>query len=546
MILVTIDQIERFVPPDNDEQDSVVVSRGRGAREVRLPNMLEFAAMLNSAWLLRVTYLYMALPLILFFFGWLRPLFGLPLSLLVLWSLYHVWRDAGDLQGGTSHRLLAAVVLVSGAWVLLSGIGGYAFQNWDHHWRNAVFHDLISYDWPVVYSAPEKGPIRMLVYYVGFWLPAALTGKYLGWQAANAALFLWSWLGVILVGLHLTRRVASWRAILLLVFFGGLDALGVLLFPGGGYPRLWPPISHLETWPGALQYSSFTTQLFWVFNQAIPAWLCALALLAPGGRKHGPLVWSLCFFQAPLAAIGWLPLLLIEVSSGVMVDGRLEVRAVHGLVSRSTIAAAVIAGATAAYFLSNQTGQQVALRGLEPGQWLLFVLLEGGILWLALYRSHRGDPRWYAVGALLFAIPLMQLGNGRDFVMRASIPALLYLMLWCGEAVFPESGTPGALARGWPRTLIVLALAIGSLAPLYEINRSVFRTAEYYLLPASRATGPEIPVEHLAPEVTPEEEHPGRLAADSLHSLAGVRDELSRNFVANVRGSFFDNQLSGR
>ncbi len=172
-------------------------------------------------------------------------------------------------------RTIFYLLLLTGLWVFLSGVGGYAFQNWDHHWRNAVLHDLITYNWPVVYSSPEKGPITMLVYYVGYWLPAALAGKIFGWQAANFVLFLWTWLGVFLVISHLSLKLktTALKAALLLIFFSGMDALGVLLF-ANEYPTLWPPIQHLEIWSGNLQYSSFTTQLFWVFNQVIPAWLC--------------------------------------------------------------------------------------------------------------------------------------------------------------------------------------------------------------------------------------------------------------------------------
>src|SRR3990170_6340473 len=175
---------------------------------------------LKAAWLHRITYLYLGLPVVLFFLGWLRLALGLGFTAVLGWAFWHFWKEhpTDHKTEAFSFRQILPVALISGAWVLFSGIGGYAFQNWDHHWRNAVFHDLIAYDWPVIYSAPETGPIKMLVYYVGYWLPAAWIGKWLGWEAANAVLYLWTWLGVALVGLHLIRRLSSWTSILLLVF----------------------------------------------------------------------------------------------------------------------------------------------------------------------------------------------------------------------------------------------------------------------------------------------------------------------------------------
>src|SRR6266545_7483244 len=232
-------------------------------------------------WLYRISYLYLLLPFILFCMGWLRLAIALPvvgLMLGVLWKLWNI-ESPESLDFGVSYTIFPAIIL-TGLWVFLSGVGGYAFQNWDHHWRNAVFRDLITNDWPVVYSLPEHGPIKMLVYYVGYWLPAAIAGKLFGWKFANLILFLWTWLGVLLMVLQLSIKLKAslLKTMFLLVAFSGMDALGVILF-AKEYPTLWPPVQHLEIWAGNLQYSSFTTQLFWVFNQSVPAWLCILTFV---------------------------------------------------------------------------------------------------------------------------------------------------------------------------------------------------------------------------------------------------------------------------
>ena len=91
-------------------------------------------------------------------------------------------------------------------------------------------------------------------------------------------------------------------------------------------------------------------------------------------------------------------------------------------------------------------------------------------------------------------------------------------------------------------------LVIGAFAPLYEINRSIYRTYEYYFIldETQRATPITEPANHLEQAGALEYEHPNALAADEILSLQYMKDELSKNFIANVRDSFFFNNLSRR
>lgn len=496
----------------------------------------------------RISILYLAFPFLLFLFGWVRLTIAVPLAVIFLFAFWKAARQspASNYQSPNSpitiyHLLLTAL------WLLLSGIGGYAFQNWDHHWRNAVFHDLIHFDFPVYYSQPESGPVKMLVYYVGYWLPAAWIGKLLGWQAANFALFIWTWLGVILVTLHLASflKTSPFKAALLLIFFSGLDALGVLLFPKD-YPTLLPPVTHLEIWSGTqLQYSSFTTQLFWVFNQAVPAWLVISVIANRSWSRTSPphsndmlfLLWSLCFFFAPLASVGLLPYVLIEIVKGTDFKSPLK-----NLRWEILPAAILIFLLSTFYFSSNTAAQSRGLQSIPFGGFLVFFLLEGGILWLAPAALKWRDPRWIVTGILLFVIPFIQLGSGRDFVMRASIAPLFYLMLLTGETIFDKTA---------PRILLItfyFLLSIGALTPLYEINRSAYRTYEYYFIfdESQRVNPPTEPATRLPQPGALENIHPGTLLADEIVSLQFMEDQLSKNFIANVRQSFFYKYLARR
>jgi hypothetical protein len=526
---------------------------------------------MQTRWLFRITYLYLTLPFMIFCMGWLRLPIAIPVTTLVLWALWRLFKQVSSSQFPIPRevsRLPIYLLLITGIWVFLSGVGGYAFQNWDHHWRNAVLRDLITYDWPVVYSAPDRGPLKMLAYYVGYWLPSALVGKAFGWKAANFFLFLWTWLGVFLVTLHLSLKLKASliKVAFLLILFSGMDALGPLLF-ASDYPTLWPPIQHLEIWAGNLQYSSFTTQLFWVFNQAVPAWLCIVLILdnnvvaraefsrpkqsptqeeiASDEEQEHPrndmrlVIWALCFFFAPLPSIGLLPYLLIEWFKKVNI--KTLIKNVH---FDLLFASALIVIISYLFFSSNTAAQEREFQSLAIKDFLTFFLLEGGILWLLLVPQFWRDPRWAVTGVLLFAMPFIQFGSGRDFVMRASIAPLFYLMLMVGETIFQKTTNRILLFTFY------FLLLFSSLTPLYEINRSVYRSYQYYFIPNESDCGCEAkssePVTHLEQGVAPEAEHPGLLVADEIGTLEFMNDKLSRNFIANVRQSLYYRYLSPR
>lgn len=496
--------------------------------------------------LYRITILYLTIPFIIFCVGWLRLSVAVPAIAIILFALWKLLKDSPRSTFNLTGREAAFCLLLTGTWVFLSGVGGYAFQNWDHHWRNAVLHDLINYDWPVFYSTPESGPVKILVYYVGYWLPSALVGKLLGWGTANLFLFLWTWLGVFLVALHLgfALKTSPVKSILLFIFFSGMDALGTL-FLTPEYPTLLPSITHLEIWNGGLQFSSFTTQLFWVFNQAVPAWLCIAALVTLSNREETQtdtrsiliLFWSLCFFFAPLASIGLLPYLLIEIIK--QTDFKSPFKNLRWDVF---LAAVIIFFLSSFFFTSNTAAQSRGFQSLAIKDFFIFFLLECGILWVLLAPVKWRDPRWMVTGVLLAVIPFIQLGSGNDFVMRASIAPLFYLMMMVGEAIF-QNISPRIL-----RFTFYALLLLGSFTPLYEMNRSVYRTYQYYFVQDESNCSCDVPlrVTHLEQGGAPELEHPGTLIADEIRTLQYMDDKLSKNFIASVRQSLYYRYISPR
>jgi hypothetical protein len=299
-----------------------------------------------------------------------------------------------------------------------------------------------------------------------------------------------------------------------------------------------------------------------VFNQAIPAWLCIALIVILSEAKNlysiEPetlrsaqsdtqseliLLWSLCFFFAPLASVGLLPYILIELIK--QTDFKSPFKNLNPAIILSAL---IIFLLSSFFFTANTAAQSRGFQSIAFTNFLTFFLLEGGILWLVLAPSKFRDPRWIITGILLAIIPFIQLGSDRDFVMRASIAPLFYLMILTGETIFNKSAAHVSLITRY--TLIAL-LALGSLTPLYEINRSLYRTFDYYF-PQEEDCGCDFvlpsndPITRLAPPTAPELEHPGFLTADALPTLKFMTDELSQNFIANVRQTFFYKYLASR
>ncbi|MDE7312854.1 MAG: hypothetical protein K2N87_14730 [Eubacterium sp.] len=256
-------------------------------------------------------YVYLAFPVLLFFLGWCRWYIGIPAALITVYAVLlcqkehrmgYIAEDSGTNQpengircraatgtwwkvAGTWWKIAGIVGLVL-LWAGLSGIGGYVWQNSDHPIRNQIFMQLIEAHWPVVQELESAAGTRGLVYYLGYWLPAAVAGKLFGTAAGWAVQYVWAVVGILLMYalLCMHRKKISVWPLLVIIFFSGTDAVGMLLREPEKF-HLIGTLS-LDEWFGYYQFSSMTTQLFWVFNQAVPAWvLCALVFLEEKPRN---------------------------------------------------------------------------------------------------------------------------------------------------------------------------------------------------------------------------------------------------------------------
>jgi hypothetical protein len=514
--------------------------------------------------LLLGVYGFLFIPIVIFFTGFLKLWVGIPLSLLLGFVFYQLWKKT-DTPGEihiTKGELIGGVFIVL-VWVWLSGIGGFAFQNYDHNGRNAILRDLVNFNWPVYYlhlpgiqtgSGPQ--PLYAMIYYIGYFLPSALVGKILGLGSAFITLYIWTAAGIFFVVILLKKK---WKAsvffiLLLLVFFSGMDAVGTWLMSlvqPGRYPGLWPPIQHLEWWPQFFQYSSFTTQLFWVFNTAIPVWICVAIYLAFPNPRRMILLWSICFFFAPVPALGFFPLVVAEGLKDFLESKNRQLeKPNHAFAQRilfirkrwltfENSIGGIFIGLSIAYYSTNHMSATIRFFNFNVATffiYLIFIFLEGILIWMFFAREMYKNPTWYAAGILLIACPFFVVGGNKDFVMRVSMPALFVLMVWTGEWL---------KKRNWTyRPILIGYLVIGALTPLYEINRSIYRTAEYFLSPRNTSeTSLLTPQEVMNNKYIPELVHPGSLVADGFITLSNFPPSELVYYIGDIRGTFLQKYL---
>ena len=276
----------------------------------------------NIAIVLGISYL--ILPICIFFMGWLNTFLGLILSLLFIYLGYKLYLtfkvDENNLFKKKNLIYWFVSLLLICIWVYFSGIGGFSYQNDDFWARNAIFRDLINYDWPVIYDLsiePEyvtnllgTSKVAFSYYYI-FWLPVALISKVfkLSWAVSNYFLYVYVVIGILLTLYFLNRKFkkCSYVALVLLICFSGLDVIRYIIRNG-----VLPTVEHIE-WYGDFfyQYSSNTPQLFWIFNQSVMVWLIMSMFINIDNHKYTLALCALTFAYSPWAMIGLLPYMLV-------------------------------------------------------------------------------------------------------------------------------------------------------------------------------------------------------------------------------------------
>ncbi|MDR2733144.1 MAG: hypothetical protein LBC99_00705 [Spirochaetota bacterium] len=441
-----------------------------------------------------ITLAYLFLPFLIFLAGWVKPVISIPMFAVLLYILFRMQKSFPDFWMPELHKRnllkLIAIFCLILFWVYISGIGASVAQNTDHLHRNAVFQSLVEEDWPVIYSSNEHyhKPVA-LVYYFGFWLPSAVVGKLFGISAGSIAQMLWAAMGIFIFYCFFlaifVRKIVFWPLIIF-IFFSGLDILGIRLL--GRDTSTVGSTEHLEWWASPFQYSSITTQIFWVFNQALPAWLAAVLLLLQKDNRFIVVIIALVLISSTLPFVGLLIIACAIIIKNICSENAPRITAaafkdsMYRLFSFENVVGGGLIGLSSYFFLkTNIAGSKIALLSSHSTKgilflWMLFFMVEAGLYILAIYKYQKGSYLYYVSAVSLAIIPFIRVGYFSDFCMRASIPVLVLLFFMVIDTLLKAFAAKDKMIIA----VLALLLIIGSSTPYREIVRTTSTTVQNF------------------------------------------------------------------
>lgn len=428
-------------------------------------------------------YLYIYAGIAVFFLGWVKMVYSVPVLILLGLCLWRHWKSLRVQSGGNAFivclPMLAAVGVFCVLFCLVAGQGAFFVQAGDWEKHNCVLNDLVTSHWPVCYHNDDSE--AMLTYYIGQYLIPALCGKiFASFRAAEIALFICDAIGIFGVVLLLFRVTGAdtvkkqAASLFVLAFFGTCLFLGKALYGASGIGSA--DISMAREWISdsiQLQYRTLYTDLRWVFPQAVVPWLATLLFL----EEHRN-VGLYCLIGAPLLLYATFPFVGIAILMFGVVAYRLfteeDKRAVvKEVFSPSNVAVAVSFLIPLVYLMGNLLGEKVPEAGFSHIDYgkntvVYFCFVAAFLLYSAvIFEKYKKDLLFYLVNISLLIFPFFRMGVFNDLTMSASIPAVFLLMVFVLKALFFYGSR--AAERPVPLLLLTLLLAVGAIYPVEEM-----------------------------------------------------------------------------
>lgn len=436
----------------------------------------------------KISVLYIYFALLLFIGGWLRGRFALPLILAFAYVYYKKYfkrkeeKDSFLVMDKWTFLLMLAVITL---WLTASGIGGFCKQTGDWNKHNAILHDLITYDWPVIYSLPE-GERGLLSYYLLAYLFPALVGKIGGFRMAELAMLLQSIAGVVLVYLNLCRFLKTekkGKQLLLLgmfMSFGGAILLGKAIY-GCFLPQDLANTFHWYSKSVRIQYTGNTTLLMWVFPQTIVPWLATILFLEKPDKIED-FVWTglPVFLYSCFAFVGLLPFyfgmtlyrLIREKKPLLLLKQACSMQNLYALIGILPVFVLYIAGN-----IFQEKPNSVGFTQIDySGKWILylsFCFFNFLIYSLFLWKREKRNPVFYIANAILLILPFFKYGHYNDLCMRSSIPALFVIAVLLYRFVLDLQ--PGKKYRKFSLIVIMSLLVAAALPQMFELSKKALR-----------------------------------------------------------------------
>jgi len=404
--------------------------------------------------LISIIVLYLGIPVIIFFFGFLNIFAGILSAAAFIAACFFVFRDTGRSGSGLNAvkvpwKFLIFTALLALFVSVFTGVGEFfVWTAEDHPVRRAIMRDLVEYNWPLIYDpSTQTNPevieaIRgrgsyMLVYYLTYWMPAALIGKIAGFTAANAALVIYNSIGIVLIVLAMASYLkrTSYATIVMLICFSGLDVIPYMIRNITGTEMIWG----FEGYVKHMSMISDIYSLMNVFNQCIPTWLIVAVILNLKDSRTLGFWGGLLFAYSPWGTIGLIPVALCKIITdrkikNVFTAANLITPVLSLLIFGSFYLASSggtdVKGFTLSFFRADGDSFGVFLLS-----YLVLILTEVGMYVLILFKRQKRNPLfWVCIGELLL-LPLYKISGPNDFLMRGAMAPLFVLCVFTAQKI---------------------------------------------------------------------------------------------------------------
>lgn len=446
---------------------------------------------IRKSFLKNASIVYLSLSVICFLLLWCRWYVSL---ISIMCTVYIAFRFIIDEKRNKESiyiekKWMAIILLVIFFWCILGGQGGFYYQSPDWPARNAIFKKMIFSETPVFFSEGY-----FLCYYIGHWMIPNVIGKTLirlgvsaemVWSISNICLLIYTMIGVTLaffLVISFLKRNKKRDLILLLsifILFSGLDIVGYLIRSTYTTVQSFVPY-HIEWWNDYPQFSSNTTQLFWVFNQAVPAWVATMLFIDSDSIKKDGFIGTLLLLFSPLPIFGCVVLVLGKILQNYLIKRKIKSFFKDLFTIDNVLSFIIVLPVIVSYILANTRISQGEFTSTVAEvnffavilSYALFLMLECGIYLIFVYKEYKKSYLFYTVLCALPIIGCISLGSSYDFQMRASIPLLFVLMIMVMDVLLK-----GLDSRKNERVikvaLLSIVLVIGSITPLIEFYRGI-------------------------------------------------------------------------
>lgn len=453
--------------------------------------------------------IYLVVPILFFFLGWLKLGIGLLLSFLLITASCNFLKKIRVIVNYRNSIYISKEYWISLTilFLFLLSTGNTGFiGSWgvDIPWRNAIYQDLIHQSWPVIYEYSHS----MLCYYMAFWLvPAEISSLLqLSEFGSNVVLFLWIYIGIALIFLLLCDVVKPKKehivlTVILFLFFSGINTFGMIL-----KSIFIEPAPLISDFPGRNSWSfsdfcingvdtvliirSIYLCIADVYNQFFAIAISTMLFLKL--RKNTEFYAFIGLLVLPYSPLGFFGIFVVEIWEFIVnivqnKDTKDVICHVKNFLSCSNVLAIIsLIPIFYFYFFMNANAEALVTAHSGNSSFLSIPIdkFTGGHLVLLffyycfyfliyarlIYSSCKYDSLYYACLLCLVIFPFFKIGTTADFNFNATICPFLILFVFIVKHLLNALASKNFRVND---VILIFVLSIAMLTPIIQISTSV-------------------------------------------------------------------------